>query len=66
MCSIMSETAIFNLREGREKKVFRTQDFFFIQFQSESWSRLYDKFNRESYSAFVCGCLIRAAAAETT
>ena len=67
LCSIMSETAIFNLllREGREKKVFRTRDFFFIQFQSESWSRLYDKFNRESYSAFVCGCLMRAAAVET-
>ena len=33
LCSIMSETAIFNLREGREKKVFRTQDFSLSNFR---------------------------------
>ena len=33
LCSIMSETAIFNLREGREKKVFRPQEFYLSNFR---------------------------------
>ena len=36
LCSILSETTIFNLlvlREGREKKVFRPQEFYSSNFR---------------------------------
>jgi len=65
----MSETTIFNLlvlREGREKKVFRPQEFYLSNFRVKAGPDYMISLIVSLYSAFVCGCLMRAAAVETT